>query len=104
MRGRGRRPLHRDDQREFADQRAGAGDRLGAAAVLDPERAALNDKAGIGIVAGLEQHIAAREIALLGADRQHAQRRRPQQAQGRDALQQGNIIFDRHAEPVIGAR
>ena len=27
-----------------------------------------------------------------------------QQAQGRDALEQGNIIFDRHAEPVIGAR
>ena len=93
-----------DDQREFADQGARARDDFGAGAVLDPERAALNDKSGIGIIAGAEQHIAAREIALLGADRQHAQRGRPQQAQCRDALEQGNIIFDRHAEPVIGTR
>ncbi len=82
----------------------GTRDHFGAGAVLDPERAALNDKSGIGIIACVEEHVAAREIALLGADRQHAQGGRPQQAQGRDALEQGNIIFDRHAEPVVGAR
>ena len=64
--------------------------------LLDPERPALNDISGVGIFACIEQHIAAGEIALLGADRQHAQRRRPQQAQCRDALEQGNIILDRH--------
>ncbi len=45
-----------------------------------------------------------REIPLLGADRQHAQRGHPQQAQCRDALEQGNIIFDRHAGPVAPLR
>ena len=101
QRDRGRGPLHRHHQRKFADQGAGTRDDLGAAAVLDPERAALNDESGVGIVAGIEQHIAAGEIALLGADRQHAQSGRPQQAQCRDALEQGNIIFDRHEKPVI---
>ena len=56
------------------------------AAVLDPERAVLNDESGIGFVAGIEEDFATREIALLGADRKHAQRGRPQQAEGRDAL------------------
>jgi len=42
---------------------------------------------GIGVVALIEQDFAAREIALLGADREHAQRRRPQQAKGGDALE-----------------
>ena len=95
-------PLHRGHQRKFADQRAGTGDNFGAGAVRDPESAALNHKTRIGIIACVEEHVAPREIALLGADRQHAQRGRPQQAQCRDALEQGNIIFDRHAEPVIG--
>ena len=74
-----RRPLHRDDQRQFADQGAGARDDFGAA-VLDAKRTALNDIAGIRLVAGVEQIIAGREIALLRADRQHAQSRRSQQA------------------------
>ena len=104
QRDRGRRPRHRHHQRQFADQRAGARDHFGAAAVVDPERAALHDESGVGVVARREQQLAAREIALLGADREHAQRSRPQQAQCRDALEQGNIIFDRHAEPVIGTR
>jgi len=103
-RGRGRRPRHRGDQGEFADQCAGTRDHLGAGAVLDPESAALDHEPGIGFVAGVEQHIAARETALLGTDRQHTQRGRPQQTQGWDALEQGNIIFDRHAGPGIGAR
>ena len=49
-------------------------------AVLDAKRAALDDKSGIGIIACIEERIAARDIALLGADRQHAQYRHPQQA------------------------
>jgi hypothetical protein len=95
-------PPHRDDKRKLADQCARADDDLGASAILNPERAALNDKSRVRVVAFIEEQIAPRDIALLGADRQHAQRRRPQQAQCRDALEQGNIIFDRHAEPVIG--
>ena len=101
-RGRGRGPPHCRDQCEFADQRAWTGDDLGTGIVGDPERAALNDEARIGIFAGLEEYITASEIALLGADRQHAQSGRSQQAQCRDALEQGNIIFDRHTGPVIG--
>ena len=104
QRDRGGRPPHRHHKRELADQRAGAGDDFGAAAVIDAECAALDDEAGIGLLAGLEQIVAAFEIALFGADRQHAQGRRAQQAQCRDALQQGYIIFDRHAGPVIGVR
>jgi hypothetical protein len=50
-----------------------------ATVVLDADRAALNDIAGIRLVAGVEQIIAGREIALLRADRQHAQSRRSQQ-------------------------
>ena len=69
------------------------------AAVLDPERPALDDKSRVGLIAGIEEQIAACEIALLGADRQHAQGGRPQQAQCGDAFEQGYIIFDRHAEP-----
>src|SRR5690606_41620568 len=54
-------PLHRDDQCEFADQRAGAGDDLGAA-FLDAEGAALHDIAGVRSVACLEQHLACVEV------------------------------------------
>jgi len=79
------RPLHCDDQRKFADQRAGTRDDFGTTAVLDSEGAALNDKSRVRIIAFIEEQVAARDIALLGADRQHAQRRRPQQAQCRDA-------------------
>ena len=103
-RGRGGGPRHRHDQRELADQRARTGDHFGAGAVLDPECATLNHKSGVGIVARAEQEIAAGDIALLGTDRQHAQRRRPQQAQCRDPLEQGYVIFDRHAEPVAPLR
>ena len=56
-RDRTRRPLHRDDQRQFADQGTGARNDFGAA-VLDADRAALNDIAGIRLVAGVEQIIA----------------------------------------------
>src|SRR3982751_5038159 len=45
-RDRTRRPLHRDDQRQFADQGTGARNDLGAA-VLDADRTTLNDIAGI---------------------------------------------------------
>ena len=103
-RGRARRPPHRHDQRKLADQGAGTRDRLGAGAVIDAEPAALDHKTGIGLVALVEEQIAAGEVALLGADRQHAQRGAPQQAQCRDALQQGHIIFDRHSEPGTGRR
>ena len=48
------------------------------ATVLNAERTALNDIAGIRLVTGVEQIIARREIALLRTDRQHAQRRRAQ--------------------------
>src|SRR5205085_4784424 len=63
--------------------------------------AALHDIAAVGLVADPEQRIAAGEFAMFGADRQHAQRLPSQQAQGRDALQQGNIVFDRHGGPVM---
>ena len=43
-RDRTRRPLHRDDQRQFADQRTGPGHDFGAA-VVDAERTALDDRA-----------------------------------------------------------
>jgi hypothetical protein len=95
-------PPHRDHKRKLADQCARADDDLGASAILNAECTALNDKSRVRIIAFIEEQIAPRDIALLGADRQHAQRGRPQQAQCRDALEQGNIIFDRHAEPVIG--
>jgi hypothetical protein len=68
-----RRSPHRHDQRKFADQGAGTRDRLGAGAVIDAEPAALDHKTGIGFVALLEEQIAATEIALFGANRQHAQ-------------------------------
>ena len=60
--------------------------------------------ARVGVIPRSKQHVAASDDALLGADRQHAQGRRSQQAQSWDALEQGNIIFDRHAGPVIAAR
>jgi hypothetical protein len=47
----------------------------------------LNDEAGIGVVAFIEEDFAAREIALLGADRKHTQGGRPQQAKRGDALE-----------------
>ena len=37
MRGGGRRPPHRDNERKFADQGAGTRHGFGAAGVLDPE-------------------------------------------------------------------
>jgi hypothetical protein len=40
------------------------------------------------------------EIALLATDRQRAQGGISQQAQCRDALEQGDIIFNRHEGPV----
>ncbi|OIQ65190.1 hypothetical protein GALL_532550 [mine drainage metagenome] len=96
----GGRPLHRGDERELADQGTRTGDHGSATAVIDAKRAALDDKTAIGIVARIEERVAARNITLLGADRQHAQSRRPQQAQCGDTLKQGNIIFDRHEKPV----
>jgi len=96
----GGRPLHRGDECEFADQGARAGDNGSATAVIDAKCAALDDKTAIGIVARIEKRVTARNIALLGADCQHAQSRCPQQAQCGDTLKQGNIIFDRHEKPV----
>src|SRR5258708_33147214 len=104
QRNRAGGPPHRDHERKLADQRTRSGDDFGAGAVIDPERAALDDETGIGIVAGVEEHVAMFEVALFGADRQHAQAGRSQQTQGRDALQQRYIIFDRHAGPLIGMR
>ena len=46
----------------------------------------------------------ARNLTLLGADRQHAQSGRSQQAHCRDAFKQDNIIFDRHGKPVAPLR
>src|SRR5439155_700953 len=89
---------------DFPDQHAGAGDGFGTQTVIDPERTALHHISGIRFVALAEQHIVARHVALFRADREHAQRLVPQQAQGRDALQQGDIIVDRHAEPANEAR
>ena len=63
-RDRARRALHRNDQRQFADQRTGPRNDF-SAAVLDAERAALNDIARVRLVAGVEQIIAGRKIALL---------------------------------------
>ena len=60
------RPPHRDDQRQFADQRAGPCNDFGTA-ILDPDRAALDDVACIRFVTGIEQVIAVRIITLLGA-------------------------------------
>src|SRR4051812_40301218 len=51
QRDRGRRPLHRDNKRELTDQRPRPCDDFGVSVALDPERAALNDKSGVGIIA-----------------------------------------------------
>jgi len=92
-------PLHRGNERELADQCTWASDDRGTTAVFNAKGAALDDKAGIGIIACIEERVAARDIALLGADRQHAQGCRPQHPKCRDTLQQGNIILDRHEKP-----
>ena len=63
---------------------------------LRPERAALNHESGIGVVALMEQVIATGDVAHLRSDRQRAQRIHPEETQGRDTLQQRDIIFDRH--------
>jgi hypothetical protein len=60
----------------------------------------MDDKPGVGIISRIEEHITARNIALLGAYREHAQGRWSQQSQCRDTLEQDNIIFDRHEKPV----
>jgi hypothetical protein len=88
--------LHLPQQRELAEQRAGTRDHFGAGAVIDSECAALNHESGIRIVALVEQMIATGDIAHLRADRQRAQRFHPQQAQGRDTLEQRDVILDRH--------
>ena len=88
-------PLHRHDQRELADQRAGARDHLGAGAVIDAEGAALDHESGIGIVALVEQIIAAGDVARsepIASMRSDSS----QQAQGRDTLEQRYVIVDRH--------
>ena len=66
---------------------------------MNAERAVLDDKAAIRFVAGAKQDRAAGELLLLRADGEHAQRRAPQQAQCRDPLEKGNVIFDRHTKP-----
>src|SRR4029077_17132126 len=101
---RRRWPFHRGNQRQFPDQRAGSRDDPSTAIILDPERATLNDKAGIGLLAHMEQYAATRDKALLGTDRQHAQACRSQQAECRDTLEQDNIILDRHERLVPAFR
>ena len=48
----------------------------------------------IGVVAEIEQDIAADEVTLLGADRQHPQRSVSQQAQCRDTLEKRYVVVD----------
>ena len=54
----------------------------------------------IRLVTGAKQNRAAGELLLFGADGKHAQGLGAQQAQGRDALKQDNVIVNRHAKPV----
>src|SRR5579864_1615711 len=73
QRGRRRGTAHRNHQGELTDQRAGPGRNLGGL-IIDAERAALHDIAAVGLVALGEQRVATGHVALLGADREHAQR------------------------------
>ena len=62
--------------------------------LIDTKGAALDHEAGIGIVAEIEQDVAADEVTLLGADREHAQRGVSQQAQCRDTLEKRYVVID----------
>ena len=65
-------------------------------------RVSMDDGSGYEIVVGPGTLIG--ELALLRTNRQHAQGVGTQQTHCWDPLEQGDIIFDRHIEPVIGAR
>ena len=80
-------PPHGDHQREFAEQGAGARDDFAPPPSSTRNAPRCTMKSGIGVVTLVEEDFAAREIALFGADRKHAQRRCPQQAKGGDALE-----------------
>ena len=64
---------------------------------LERERAFLDHIAGVGRIAGREQHLAAVHVAALGADRQDAQRVAPEDREARHPLQEGDVVLDRHS-------
>ena len=84
---------------KFAEQRAGADGVIRAAgrrALLDRERAGLHDIAAVGELAGVEQHRAARQLARLGADGEHAQGLLAERGQRRHLLEEGDVVVERH--------
>ena len=99
-RDRAGRPLRVSEQRDFADQRAGPGDRRRDRALLgdEIERAFLHHIGAVGVLALAEQRDAFVDVAALGADRQNAQRIAAEQPERRNALQEGDVVLDGHAE------
>src|SRR5262249_31201018 len=62
----------------------------------------LDHETALRLVAGVEQHLPAIDVAGLRADRQNAQGRPSQETERRHAFEEGNVVVDGHGRRRYG--
>src|SRR5262249_58372307 len=93
----GRRTPGRGEQRDLSQKRART-DRevLAVSRRRQVKSPRLDHETALRLVADVEQHLAAIDVAGLRADRQNAQGRPPQETERRHAFEEGDVVVDGH--------